>query len=170
VCGVLRRRILNRAAREAGFTKIATGHNLDDEAQTVFMNIVKNKLDINARLGPKPSLSDDSFVQRIKPLYFISESDIAKYSKMHAFTVHYGRCPCSLSSTRNTLRSLLSSSEVKANIMSWFRRNLPVIKEKFKSRKVLGKCAVCREPSSSSVCRACSIVREISEPVELLRS
>lgn len=173
VCGVLRRKILNRAARQAGFTKIATGHNLDDEAQTIFMNIVKNKMDLNARLGPNPHLADgDGFVQRIKPLYFILESDIAKYSKMHAFPVNYGRCPCSLSSTRNTLRSLLASPEIKANIMNWFRKNLPAIQKKFRGSGILVKCSVCSEPSSSSVCRACSIVSDIqgSEPAEFLRS
>jgi len=173
VCGVLRRRILNRAAREAGFSKIATGHNLDDEAQTIFMNIIKNKMDLNARLGPNPSLvEDDGFVQRIKPLYFIPEEDISKYSKMHAFPVHYGRCPCSLSSTRNTLRSLLAPPEIKFNIMSWFRKNLPIIREKFKGTGVLGRCSVCSEPASSSVCRACSIVQDIKspEPAEFLRS
>ena len=35
VCGILRRKALSVAAHKAGATKIATGHNLDDEAQSV---------------------------------------------------------------------------------------------------------------------------------------
>ena len=36
-CGVFRRTIINKAAREMGATKIATGHNLDDEVQAIMM-------------------------------------------------------------------------------------------------------------------------------------
>src|SRR3989338_1215773 len=38
ICGVFRRYLLNKKAKELGFTKVATGHNLDDEAQSIMMN------------------------------------------------------------------------------------------------------------------------------------
>jgi len=40
ICGVLRRQALNSAARNEKATKLATGHNLDDEAQTIMLNIL----------------------------------------------------------------------------------------------------------------------------------
>ncbi|MCK5265982.1 MAG: tRNA lysidine(34) synthetase TilS, partial [Candidatus Thorarchaeota archaeon] len=40
-CGVFRRRALNTAAENLEADVIATGHNLDDEAQTVLMNILR---------------------------------------------------------------------------------------------------------------------------------
>jgi len=43
-CGVLRRKLLNEKARELGVTKIATGHNLDDEIQTAMMNFIRGDL------------------------------------------------------------------------------------------------------------------------------
>ncbi|HZX45466.1 MAG TPA: tRNA 2-thiocytidine biosynthesis TtcA family protein, partial [Candidatus Nanoarchaeia archaeon] len=46
VCGILRRYILNKKAKEASATKIVTGHNLDDEAQNVIMNIFQNHVEI----------------------------------------------------------------------------------------------------------------------------
>ena len=38
ICGILRKKALTDAARTAGATAIATGHNLDDEAQSMLMN------------------------------------------------------------------------------------------------------------------------------------
>ncbi|MDY6959897.1 MAG: tRNA 2-thiocytidine biosynthesis TtcA family protein, partial [Halobacteriota archaeon] len=40
-CGVLRRQMLNSAARDTGVNSVATGHNLDDESQSVFMNYLR---------------------------------------------------------------------------------------------------------------------------------
>ena len=42
-CGVLRRKAINRAAIMVDATKIATAHNLDDETQTVLLNIAFRK-------------------------------------------------------------------------------------------------------------------------------
>lgn len=44
VCGVLRRRALGEAVKRTGATKLATGHNLDDEAQSVLMNVLRGDL------------------------------------------------------------------------------------------------------------------------------
>jgi tRNA(Ile)-lysidine synthase TilS/MesJ len=38
---VLRRSLINAQARMLGFTKVATGHNLDGEAQTILMNYLR---------------------------------------------------------------------------------------------------------------------------------
>ncbi|MDD1734471.1 MAG: tRNA 2-thiocytidine biosynthesis TtcA family protein [Methanothrix sp.] len=52
-CGVFRKHALNRAARSLGADKIATGHNLDDEAQTVMMNYLKGDFEQLMRLRPR---------------------------------------------------------------------------------------------------------------------
>ncbi len=43
-CGVLRKKLLNKKARELNSTGIATAHNLDDEAQTVLMNYLRGDI------------------------------------------------------------------------------------------------------------------------------
>ena len=40
-CGVFRRQALDRGAMQLGVTKIVTGHNADDIAETVVMNILR---------------------------------------------------------------------------------------------------------------------------------
>ena len=44
ICGILRKKALADAARDPGATVIATGHNLDDEAQSVLMNALRGIL------------------------------------------------------------------------------------------------------------------------------
>ena len=44
ICGILRRKALVVAAQRTGATKLATGHNLDDEAQSVLMNVFRGDL------------------------------------------------------------------------------------------------------------------------------
>ena len=41
VCGVIKRWLLNKKARELGFSKIATGHNLDDQAETLLLQLLR---------------------------------------------------------------------------------------------------------------------------------
>ena len=69
VCGVMKKHLLNKKARQLKAKKLATGHNLDDEAQTFLMNMLRGNPELSASAGPKTAnLSDEKFVARIKPL------------------------------------------------------------------------------------------------------
>jgi len=82
VCGVWRRYLLNKYARKLGATKVVTGHNLDDEAQVVVMNIFKANTSLAAGLGPVSGVYDhELFVRRIKPLYLCPEKETRLYSR-----------------------------------------------------------------------------------------
>ncbi len=64
ICGIFRRYLLNKKSKELGFTKLATGHNLDDECQSVLMNQFKNNIQASARLGPKVGINNDSTINK----------------------------------------------------------------------------------------------------------
>lgn len=172
VCGVLRRYLLNRKARELGATRLVLGHNLDDEAQAILMNLFKNRAGLNARLGPKIDFKDKRFVTRVKPLYFIREDEVVRYSRLHGFPVKYGRCPCSVEGFRHAVRSFLDDFEktmpgIKENVVKVFLERKNVLLERFSGNGKVGFCAQCDEPASGFFCRACkllSLLRE--EPFE----
>ena len=69
-CGVMRRSLLNQAAREIGADKLATAHNLDDEVQAIMLNYVRADLSKLHRLGPTYP-PQKGFVPRIKPSKFM---------------------------------------------------------------------------------------------------
>ncbi|MFA6802125.1 MAG: tRNA 2-thiocytidine biosynthesis TtcA family protein, partial [Candidatus Methanomethylophilaceae archaeon] len=51
-CGVFRRKLMNDEARRTGARFLATGHNLDDMAQSIMMDFVRGDVERLARLGP----------------------------------------------------------------------------------------------------------------------
>lgn len=163
LCGVLKRHLLNKYARKLGAAKLATGHNLDDEAQSIMMNFFRNTLDKSARLGPASFGSGaKSLVPRVKPLYFCAEKDIEEYSKKHRFPVKYGICPCSKDVFRRLVGNLLDDYEktspcAKENIVSLFIKTLPKLRKKYAGQK-LSHCKRCGELSKGSLCRACQII------------
>ncbi|RMF05906.1 tRNA 2-thiocytidine biosynthesis protein TtcA, partial [Candidatus Woesearchaeota archaeon] len=92
VCGVFRRQLLNKHSH--GFDALATGHNLDDELQNIFLNLLKNNIDLLARLGPRTGVvSDPSFVPRVKPFYFLPEKMIRTYVILRNIDVDFVECP-----------------------------------------------------------------------------
>lgn len=169
VCGVLRRYLINLHSRRLKADMVVTGHNLDDEAQAFMMNLLKNKKEMNARLGPYPGIiRDPKFVPRVKPLYLTREKDAERYSKIMNFSVKYGRCPCAVDAYRNYIRNLLSELEVdypeiKENIVLYVLKNLGQWKKEVGVAEKLSACKYCQEPSKSEICRTCQILRFVKK-------
>jgi uncharacterized protein (TIGR00269 family) len=164
ICGVIKRWILNKKARELGADKIATGHNLDDEAETVMMNLFAGNIEISLGAGPKNGLvMDKKFVQRIKPLYFCTNREIREYSEAMKFPVLYKPCPCSTDAFRREIRKWLAvlekqEPEIKADIVKNFLVLLPELRKSVNPVKKLRYCRSCGEPSRNDICRACGLM------------
>jgi len=160
VCGVLRRYLLNKKAKQLKATKLATGHNLDDEAQNIIMNIFQNHIEILPRLGPITG-EKKGFIPRIKPLYFCTEEESKLYSKLNNFPVKYEKCPCRSEAYRKDIADMLDSFEkhhkaTKTGIIQSFLKLLPTIKNLEKGKAKV--CKKCKEPSAGSVCKTCKII------------
>jgi uncharacterized protein (TIGR00269 family) len=165
ICGVMKRWMLNKKARELGATKLATGHNLDDEAETILMNLFTGNPELSLGLGPGTgAISDKKIVQRIKPLYFCTNEEVRKYSEAMDFPVLYEPCPCSTGSFRRNVRKGFVDleridPEAKNNIVRNFLEMLPIFRENFKSDEKLKYCSVCKEPSRNDVCKMCKLMK-----------
>ncbi|MFC1731654.1 ATP-binding protein [candidate division KSB1 bacterium] len=164
VCGVLRRYLLNKEARKIRPNCIVTGHNIDDEAQSIIMNLIRNKQSLSARLGPRTGLIDDKkFISRVKPLYFCTEKEIIRYSKIKKFKVNYEECPCCVDAFRKKTRDALNklsknNPDLAQNIINNFLRVLPKLKESYTTEEEIPRCKSCHEPSKGKICNTCYIV------------
>jgi len=168
VCGVMRRYMLNHAARKLKATKLATGHNMDDEAQSVMMNYMKNNLQISARMGPITGIKEDEqFVKRIKPLYFMTEKEVTAYSFLKGLLSSYQECPYAKQSYRNDVRDMINEFEkihpgTKYSIIASFMELLPLLRERYKNEQGrISHCPKCDEPTSGIICQYCKMVDEI---------
>lgn len=165
LCGILKRYLLNKYSRKLKFDILATGHNLDDEAQAIIMNVFRNDFKLAKRQGPATGSSKSKkFVKRVKPLYFLKEEEIEKYSKILKFPVHYGMCPCSINAYRREYKNYLDKFEekhpsIKYNIIR-FQESL---KNNLKKEKVvkIDACEICGEPCSKKICKVCTILKHL---------
>jgi uncharacterized protein (TIGR00269 family) len=168
VCGVLRRDLLNQAAKDLKVNKLATGHNLDDEAQSILMNQFRNNMQASARLGPKTGMRKESaFVQRIKPLYFVSEKEVMTYAFLKGLVTEFTECPYNKVSYRNKVREILNQFEeqfsgTKNAIVNSFIDILPALKEKYKGESGgIKECVNCGGPTSKEVCQKCIVLDSV---------
>ena len=159
VCGIIKKWILNKWAKKMGADKIVTGHNLDDEAQNVLMNFLKGNVLLGINSSPATGgKSVDGFVQRVKPLFFVAESDIRTYAKSKKFDILYDKCPCSFETYRSDTRNWLDniSDKEKLAIVENFQKIVPRLRSgNVREMKV---CKKCGEPASSEVCNFCKIM------------
>ena len=171
VCGVFRRYLLNKNSKELGFTKLATGHNMDDESQTILMNYFRNNVRISARLGPiNGVLNNPNFIKRVKPLYFVSEKEVTTYSYLKGFMDKYMECPHDAQSYRGQIRDFINDFEskypgTKHGIITSFLEILPLLKNNTDYKKDMMECSLCGEPSSKEICQACNYAETIVKKV-----
>jgi uncharacterized protein (TIGR00269 family) len=167
ICGVLRRYLLNEKARELKASKVATGHNLDDECQSILMNLIKGDLLRLARSGPNPKIKDHSkFVQRIKPLIMIPERESALCALVNEIPAYFSECPYAVfnslrSETQNFLNRLENkSSGVKYSLLRSAERLSPFLKDVFRKDEIR-ICKKCGEPTSGNICKTCLMIDKI---------
>ncbi|HDD33576.1 MAG TPA: TIGR00269 family protein [Thermofilaceae archaeon] len=159
VCGVLRRYLLNRAALELGADKLATAHNMDDEAQAFLMNMVQASFRALSREGPVSGRVHEKLVPRIKPLYFAPEREVAAYALIQGIESPPVECPYIAYSTRHIIRRWLNRVEldersVKYRVLALKELLREPLREGAESFRT---CRVCGMPSSGEVCKACSL-------------
>ncbi len=158
-CGVLRRYLLNRGAREVKATKLATGHNLDDIAQTVFMNIMRAEPSRLARFSD-PVVKSDRFIPRIRPLMKTPEREVAIYALLKGIELESVECPYAKFAFRGHVRKMLNEAEerypgTKFKVVNSFFEMEGVLRERYSDGAGLGACGTCGEPSSQEVCAFC---------------
>lgn len=176
-CGVFRRHLLNITAREIGATKVAVGHNLDDEAQSIMLNWIKGDMLRHARMGARTARAArtadfyQDFVPRIKPLREVPEKEVALYAILKGLDVDmHSDCPYAAGGMRFKIRDFINELEaerpgIKNSIVRTFDRLQPYIKKAVKPTK-MKRCVECGEPASRVVCKVCELRKIVLLPTE----
>jgi uncharacterized protein (TIGR00269 family) len=165
-CGVLRRRALNVAAREADADKLATAHNLDDEVQTIMLNIVHGDAPRIARVKPVLDEAHPRLIQRIKPLCEVPEKEIALYAYLKKIEFQSVPCPYARTALRNDIRTMLNRMEekhpgVKFTIFKSIEKIRPAL-EIAAEKTEIRECKTCGEPTVGEICKPCQMLQELS--------
>ncbi|KAJ2983720.1 hypothetical protein NUW58_g6201 [Xylaria curta] len=110
-CGVFRRQALDRGAKMLGIKHVVTGHNADDVAETVLMNLLRGDLPRLSRSTSIITGSSASEVKRSKPLKYAYEKEIVLYAHHKKLDYFSTECIYSPEAFRGSARSLIKNLE-----------------------------------------------------------
>jgi uncharacterized protein (TIGR00269 family) len=164
-CGVLRRKALNEGARRVGATKLATAHNLDDEAQTALLNVMHGDVERISRAPQTATKAPASFVPRIKPLAEVPERETTLYAYASGVRFQSTPCPYGHDALRGDIRVMLNRLEVKhpglKHTISRSVERLSKTVEGTEKRRIFRVCKICGDPTPNDICEACLMLRSL---------
>jgi len=113
LCGLIKRHIMNRMARDGGYAAVATGHNLDDEGAVLLQNALRWSVSYLARQGPAlpeaPGLA-----RRVKPLCRLREREMAAYALVRGIDYIQDECPHAEWATTLFYKGILDQLEARS--------------------------------------------------------
>jgi uncharacterized protein (TIGR00269 family) len=165
-CGVLRRRALNVIARKARADKLATAHTLDDEVQTILLNIFHGDVLRIAREKPVTDEVHPKLLRRVKPFCEVPEKETALYAYVKKTKFQGTPCPYASEALRNDIRVMLNRMEerhagMKFTIFQSTEKIRPALEE-VAQKEGLRECVECGEPTTERICRACQMLKQVA--------
>ncbi len=164
ICGILRRRALSLLGKRENIDIIATGHTLDDQVQTIMLNLLRGDSQRFMRDAKKKSYKQE--ISRIKPLSEVSERETTLYAFTKKLPIQTIGCPYSSEAMRNAIRQFFNEMEQHnpTVMISTFRAYNKII-DALKTTKIITKqeesiCPQCGISSSKDLCQTCKIIEE----------
>ena len=163
ICGTLRRRAMEYAAKDIGANVIATGHNLDDTLQTFVINMLSGDTSKVGWMNPDTS---GNTLRKIKPFCEIYESEIVFYAFTNNIPFQSEPCPHMNEGIRTEIREFLNSLEnqhsgIKNNLYQSILKVSQVVKDSNQKQK--GVCEKCGSECTGTTCSVCNMVLRLKE-------
>ncbi|RNJ80284.1 MAG: TIGR00269 family protein [Nitrosopumilus sp. B06] len=158
ICGTLRRRALDVAAKDVGADVVATGHNLDDTIQTFLINMLSGDTE---RIGWMDPGAQTSHPSRIKPFCEIYEAEIVFYAFTNDIPFQSEPCPHMNEGIRTEIREFFNSLEDRHSGAknSLYQSVLKMSRIARNSGQKVGTvCGRCGSKCTGEVCSVCSTV------------
>jgi len=163
ICGTLRRRSMEYAAKDIGANVIATGHNLDDTLQTFVINMLSGD---TSKVGWMNPDTTGNTLRKIKPFCEIYESEIVFYAFVNNIPFQSEPCPHMNEGIRTEIREFLNSLEnqhsgIKNNLYQSILKVSQVVKDSNQKQK--GVCEKCGSECTGTTCSVCNMVLKLKE-------
>jgi len=161
-CGVFRRQGINALADMVGADVVALGHNLDDMAQTVLMNLTAGEVERSRRLAPHTDRPAEGLAPRIVPLRWIPEQEVHLVALHRDLPIHNEVCPNAEGALRWRMRDVVATlEEDRPGTRHGLVRSLDAIRSMTPAAEdvtePVGSCQRCGSASSRDVCKACEM-------------
>ena len=164
-CGLSKRYLMNRAALEHGYAVVATGHNLDDEAATLFGSVLHWQTEALPRQSPALASTHAKLARRVKPLYRLSEFETAAYAFLRRIDYIVEECPFAKGATSLAHKELLNRLEevspgAKHNFLFGFLDKARAAFERLEDVQ-LRECSACGQVTTGEICAFCKLAAQV---------
>lgn len=176
ICGVFRRQALDRGASMLGCTKLVTGHNADDMAETVLMNLLRGdtsrlERSMDITTGSEKNQSDSNqnefTLPRAKPFKYTYEKEIVLYAHFKNLEYFCTECKYAPNSYRGHAREFLKDLEfIRPSSIIDIIKSGDNMKLGDKAKDKLAEmrnCSSCGYISSQETCKACKILEGLNK-------
>ncbi len=161
-CGLTKRYLLNQVASERGYDVLVMGHNLDDEAATLFGNVMQWNGEYLARQSPVLRADEGGLVRKVKPLIRVAERETAAYAVVRGIEYEVDECPMASGNTINRYKEWLNRLEEespgsKANFLFGFLERGQAAFAHHREGLELTACSGCGQPTTGETCAFCRL-------------
>jgi len=164
-CGVFRRQALDRGATILKVDKIVTGHNADDIAETVLLNMLRGDISRLARCTSITTGTEGS-LPRSKPFKYTYEKEIVMYAYFKKLDYFSTECVYSPNAYRGHARDFLKDLEAirPSAIIDIIHsgENFYITEETKMKLPEQGICTRCGYISSNKLCKACVLLESLN--------
>ncbi|MHA1777489.1 MAG: ATP-binding protein [Promethearchaeota archaeon] len=172
-CGLIKRYYINYFAVKNGFTKVATGHNLTDEASQLLSNFFSTDMEQMSRAGPITLNNVDGLIPRIKPLFYIYETELIMYAYFAQVEHLPTECAYATDSTVISVKKSLEKIEVfrratMMNLVRDFQKTMkPILAAQTpEEHQVIKKCKQCGMTTYLDICSFCTTTNRLKEQLQ----
>ena len=173
-CGTLKRYQFNRTAIEQKYDVMATGHNLDDEAARLLGNVLHWQTDYLDKQGPSLPASVDGFAKKVKPLYRLTERELAAYCVLNKIQYIVDECPMAQGARTLLYKDVLNRLETESpGTKQYFywgflekqgKKSLAADMTE-RDRAILRPCGTCNQPTTADTCSYCKLMAKAKSAV-----
>lgn len=169
-CGTIKRYQFNRAAIDHHYDVMATGHNLDDEAARLLGNVLHWQEEYLDKQAPSLPASIEGFAKKVKPLYRLTERELAAYAVLNKIDYIVEECPMAKGARTLLYKEVLNRLETES----------PGTKQAFywgfldkqqksasapaaatmaeRDQATLHPCGTCGQPTTADICSYCKLM------------
>ena len=174
-CGTIKRYQFNRAAVEQDYDVMATGHNLDDEAARLLGNVLHWQEEYLEKQGPTLPASVDGFAKKVKPLYRLSERELAAYCVLNKIEYIVDECPMAQGARTLLYKEVLNRLETESpGTKQYFywgfletqrTKRASAVAMTEKDQAMLHPCGTCGQPTTAEICSYCKLMARAKREV-----
>jgi tRNA-5-methyluridine54 2-sulfurtransferase len=167
-CGTIKRYQFNRAAVVHDYDVMATGHNLDDEAARLLGNVLHWQEEYLDKQGPSLPASVEGFAKKVKPLYRLSERELAAYAVLNRIDYIVEECPMAKGARTLVYKEVLNRLETESpgtkQTFYWGfldkqnKTNSTPTTMTEKDQSALHPCTTCGQPTTAEICSYCKMM------------